>query len=107
MSDSSIAMKYYERQRSQKQYMDALLELSLPSPYEVVLAVEKGSATASIFLGDRVEKVYAVEANGDGVFSEANRKNTEDLRAPHEFLPHFNVSFLAQSRSCHLISNRC
>jgi SAM-dependent methyltransferase len=94
MSQTSEAMEYYQRQRGQKKYMDALLKLSSPAPYDVVLVIEKGSATASIFLGDRVKKVYAVEPNGDAFFIKASRENVDELLAQREFLPHFNVNFM-------------
>jgi SAM-dependent methyltransferase len=87
------SIQYYQRQRGQRKYLDSLLELGAPSMSDVVLIIERGSATASFLLGDRVKKIHAVEPNGDPAFIRANRTLVEELVKEREFLPHFHVDF--------------
>jgi ubiquinone/menaquinone biosynthesis C-methylase UbiE len=83
---------YYQSQAAQKKYLDALLTLVAPSPYDLVLDVGTGSGTVSFFLADRVKKVYGIDPNQK--YIERNQARARQLHEHGELLPHARLEFL-------------
>jgi len=90
---SKSMLRYYKSQAAQKKYLDALLTLTEPTPYDVILDVGTGSGTVSFFLAEREKKNYGIDPNQN--FIEQNKNVAQQLIEAREVLPHFNVEFLA------------
>lgn len=69
---------YYRAQAGQKKYLDALVRLTNPTQYDVVLDIGTGSGTVSFFLGNRVQKITAIDPNRK--FIEKNRSQISKMR---------------------------
>lgn len=89
---SKSILRYYKSQAAQKKYLDALLTLTVPTPYDVILDVGTGSGTVSFFLAERVKKIYGIDPDQD--FIEQNKKVAQQLIEDQEIPPRFNIKFM-------------